>query len=168
MARLFFALWPDAPARAALADLAVALAPLAGGRPVPAAKIHLTLAFLGEVPEARVADAMAIAVEASPFRLELDEVGAFRGARVAWAGSSRPPPQLLEMQSRLAAALAWAGFALEERPFAPHVTLARGIAKPVPRTPVKPVAWTVESCALVRSEAGTGRYSNVREWPIGR
>ncbi|MDH5265059.1 MAG: RNA 2',3'-cyclic phosphodiesterase, partial [Betaproteobacteria bacterium] len=55
MARLFFALWPDAAARAALADLARATANRYGGRAVPAANLHLTLVFLGEVDPARIA-----------------------------------------------------------------------------------------------------------------
>ena len=53
MPRLFFALWPDGPARAVLAGHAARLARLARGRAVPAARLHLTLVFLGAVaPEA--------------------------------------------------------------------------------------------------------------------
>ena len=47
--RLFFAAWPDAVAAAELARVAEALAGLAQGKPVPPEKIHLTLAFLGEI-----------------------------------------------------------------------------------------------------------------------
>ena len=54
MARLFFALWPDEPARGRLAPLAAEVAAQASGKPVPIAKLHLTLAFLGEVDAARI------------------------------------------------------------------------------------------------------------------
>ena len=56
MARLFFALWPDASARDALAKLALDVTAVTQGRAVPAAKIHLTLAFLGEVVDERRGD----------------------------------------------------------------------------------------------------------------
>ena len=50
--RLFFALWPDGDTRKAINGLARPAVRRAGGRPVPARHFHMTLAFLGEVPEA--------------------------------------------------------------------------------------------------------------------
>jgi 2'-5' RNA ligase len=167
MPRLFYAIWPDSAASRALAEVAQALAPLAGGRPVPREKIHLTLAFLGEVAPQRMDDALAIDVRAGPFELRLDQVGAFRGARVAWAGTAAPAPGLLSLQRRLAEALGARGFVLEERPFAAHATLARKIGKPVPHTPIAPIEWRVEAYALVQTLPGTGRYATVREWSLG-
>ena len=167
MARLFFALWPDAAATRRLAQLAEALAPLAAGKPVAAESIHLTLAFLGELPPGRVEEALATRIEAAPFELALDRVGAFRGAKVAWAGMGEPPPALADLQSRLAADLRRRGFDLEARPFAPHVTLVRKVAKRVPATPVAPIAWRVEAVALVRTQPRTGRYETAREWTLG-
>jgi 2'-5' RNA ligase len=167
--RLFFAVWPDEAAALALEALAVALADVAGGKPVPREKIHLTLAFLGEVPGDRVENAVAAGAEArgSPFRLQLDEVGSFRRAEVAWAGCSRAPTALASLQSDLAASLAARGFTLEERAFAPHITLARRIAKPVPSASTEAIAWQVRDVTLVRSETGTGRYAVMERWPLG-
>ena len=51
--RLYFALWPDAALRATIARVAAGPAAVAGGRAVPAADLHVTLAFLGGVPAAR-------------------------------------------------------------------------------------------------------------------
>ncbi|MGH8798838.1 MAG: 2'-5' RNA ligase family protein, partial [Casimicrobiaceae bacterium] len=67
--RLFFALWPAPPTRAALAALAQVLAGETGGRATAPANIHLTLAFLGARPPDSVADlvARASAITASPF-----------------------------------------------------------------------------------------------------
>jgi 2'-5' RNA ligase len=169
MARLFFAVWPDEAAALALEALAVALADVAGGKPVPREKIHLTLAFLGEVSGDRVEDAVAAGAEArgAPFRLRLDEVGSFRRSEVAWAGCSRAPAGLASLQSDLAASLAARGFTLEERAFAPHITLARRIRKAVPRAPTEAIAWDVRDVTLVRSETGTGRYAVMQRWPLG-
>ena len=163
MPRLFFALWPDAAAAEALARLARDLAPRVGGKPVPESKIHLTLAFLGEVAAERAA---AVPVEGRAFAVSIDCMGAFRGARVAWAGIAAPPAALVDLQSRLAGQLRAGGFELEDRPFVPHLTLARRIAAPLPRQAIAPIGWQVREVALMRSEAGTGRYSRLEAWEL--
>src|SRR5436189_6019189 len=100
MARLFFALWPDAAALAALAGLAAELAVISGGKAVPSAKIHLTLAFLGEVTDDRLEAARRAAGMLRPraFEVALDTVGSFRGARVAWAGCRHASSGLVDLQ----------------------------------------------------------------------
>ena len=168
MARLFFAVWPDASAAAALARLAKEVAQVAGGRAVPAEKLHLTLAFLGEVDESR-RDALSRCArpQAGRLHLDLDRVGSFRRAQVAWAGASAPPRELIQAQEMLAGRLAAAGFAVEERQYTPHVTLARRIERPVPPEAIAPVAWNADELTLVRSETGTGRYTVLERWPLG-
>jgi 2'-5' RNA ligase len=96
----------------------------------------------------------------------LDHVGSFRRAAVAWAGMSDPPPALLQLQAKLVARLAERGFALEERPFTPHVTLARRIRRPVARAAIEAIAWEARELTLVRSESGTGRYTIIKRWPL--
>ena len=168
MARLFFAVWPDALAAAALATLARQVAGVCGGRPVPAEKLHLTLAFLGEVVAERATDLVGCAgFRARRFRLELDRVGAFRKAGVAWAGPSTPPPELIALQEKLSARLGASGFALEEREYTPHLTLARRVERKLPAASIEPVAWEADAFTLVRSETGTGRYTVVERWPLG-
>jgi len=167
--RLFFAVWPDEAAARALEALALALANMTGGKPVPREKIHLTLAFLGEVAGDRVEDASAAGaqVRGAPFRLRLDQVGSFRRAGVAWAGCRNAPARLASLQSDLAASLGAHGFTLEERAFAPHITLARRIRKSVPNALTEAIAWRVRDVTLVRSETGTGRYAVMQRWPLG-
>jgi RNA 2',3'-cyclic 3'-phosphodiesterase len=169
MARLFFALWPDEAAGQALAEVAAALAERTGGRPVPAAKIHLTLAFLGEIAADRAREACQTAaiVRSSGFNMVLDCVGSFRPAQVAWAGCTRVPFELASLHTRLTGELRSRGFTLEERPFAPHVTLARRISNAVPREPMPPLEWKGREMTLVRSETGTGRYDVLEGWPLG-
>ena len=164
--RLFFALWPDDRLRASLERLGIDLAARAEGKAVPAAKVHMTLAFLGEVPADRfpAATDAASRVPGEAFELMLDEVGAFRPARVAWAGSSAGHPALTALQSRLAAELRTEGFELESRPFAAHVTLVRRISRPVAREAVKPLAWRARDFALVASNTGKGTYEVKRSW----
>jgi 2'-5' RNA ligase len=167
--RLFFALWPDEPAAARLAALSRELATLSGGRPVAVAKIHLTLAFLGDVEDSALEPARR-AVEGSrhpPFEVALDQVGSFKGARVAWAGCAEPSRGLVDLQSELDSRLRRAGFALDERPYTPHVTLARKVTRAMGRTPTEPIRWRARSFALVRSELGRGSYATLEEWALG-
>jgi 2'-5' RNA ligase len=168
MARLFFAVWPG-EAAAPLARLALDVARLAEGRAVPREKIHLTLAFLGEVPSARLdaAREAGAGVRFDGFAFALDRVGSFRGARVAWAGSSRMPAPLAALQSALAARLHACGFVPEERPFAPHATLARRTRKAVPAAAIPAIDWRVDAFTLVRSGSGDGRYEVLEEYRAG-
>ncbi|MGE0357028.1 MAG: RNA 2',3'-cyclic phosphodiesterase [Burkholderiales bacterium] len=168
MARLFFALWPDAGARDALAACGARIAASAGGRAVPAAKLHLTLAFLGEVAADRAAALREAAgeVEARAFRLELDEIGSFRRSGVAWAGCRVPPPGLSDLQADLAGRLARRGFEGESRAYAPHLTLVRRIAAPVAREAIDPVSWRVAAFSLVETLPAGGGYATVAEWRL--
>jgi len=158
--RLFFALWPDQPLRNRLERVAADLCARSHGKAVPAAKVHMTLAFLGEVPADRFPAAVDAAsrVKGEPFEFALDEAGSFRSARVAWIGSARGHPGLTALQSALAAELRREGFELESRPFAAHVTLVRRISRPIPREAVEPIAWRVNDFALVVSDTGKGSY----------
>jgi 2'-5' RNA ligase len=94
--------------------------------------IHLTLKFLGNIPSERVTEiteAMKKAAQGvSPFLLEISGLGAFpslKQARVLWVGIGGELDQLSTLQQNIDSVLAALGFAREERPFVPHLTLAR-------------------------------------------
>jgi len=94
--------------------------------------IHLTLRFLGNIPSKRVTEiteAMRKAAQGiSPFLLEISGLGAFpnlKQARVLWVGVGGELDKLSTLQQNIDSALAALGFAREERPFVPHLTLAR-------------------------------------------
>ncbi|HXX85259.1 MAG TPA: RNA 2',3'-cyclic phosphodiesterase [Casimicrobiaceae bacterium] len=166
--RLFFALWPDAATQAAIAALANEVASEAKGRAVAADNVHLTLAFLGEQPASRVPElcALAAAIDMAPFQLALDEIGCFRKTGIAWLGAGTAPPELVALHSGLARALEGVGIALDARPFAPHLTLARRAKAPVRRRLARPVLWSVASFALVYSETlpDRARYRLLEAW----
>jgi len=166
MERLFFAVWPDAQAARRLAMLARETAGTVGGKPVRAAKVHLTIAFLG----ALAADRAALAREAgaltraAPFDLAVGRLGSFRSARVAWAGWDGNPPGLARLHEALARSLRARGFELEEREFAPHLTLVRRIERAVERREIEAITWRTDALTLVRTEPGTGDYKVVERW----
>ena len=167
--RLFFALWPDEPVRQRLDDLARRV--VAGnGRRVPAAKLHLTLVFLGHVtaPVRQCAEAAAAEVAAPAFVLTLDRVGQWRRRGIIWAGPQQAPAALLELVRALTDVLIPCGFEPEQRPFAAHLTLARRSRRAVRAAAVDPVHWPVSEFALVRSETGAGgsAYRVLGRWPL--
>ena len=144
--RLFFALWPPPDTARALADWAAAL----DGRAIPAQKIHLTLAFLGEAAPER-AIAAARRVQGSAHRLPIETAKYWKHNRVVWAGPRETPPALKAMVDALHLELYRAEYILERRPFAAHVTLVRN-ARPPRALPALPqVDWPVRDFALVRS-----------------
>lgn len=99
---------------------------------------HLTLAFLGEVPRERqhavVAAARRAAAACAPFRWTLEGVGAFPGPvrpRVVWVGVGDGREPVAALQRAVTAELRAAGLAPpDDRPFTPHVTIARARGRP--------------------------------------
>jgi len=94
--------------------------------------VHLTLKFLGNIPSRRVTEvteAMRKAAQGlSPFLLEISGLGAFpslKQPRVVWVGAGGQLDKLSTLQQNIDSALATLGFTREERPFVPHLTLAR-------------------------------------------
>jgi RNA 2',3'-cyclic 3'-phosphodiesterase len=168
--RAFFALTPDQGVRNELAALGRDVARNSRGRAVSPENAHLTLAFLGDVERSRlpalrlVGDQMAH----TGFVVEFDSLGAWRASGVAWIAPAKLPPVLVTLHSTLADALILAGFALETRPFRPHVTLARRCLQPLPRTRCTPIRWNVEKLVLVGSElmAEGPVYRDLASWKL--
>jgi 2'-5' RNA ligase len=150
--RLFVALWPDAPRRAALAARRDAWEWPPGAAIVRAEKLHVTLHFLGQVPAERVeAVREGIALPMTPFELTVREPRLWHGGLAVLEIDT--PPELLDLHARLGLALDALGLPVEQRPYRPHVTLARKARGAVPPG-ATPVAWPVHDFALVVSAGG--------------
>ena len=153
--RLFFALWPGEAASQALARLATRIALDARGRATAAERLHLTMAFVGPVPDSAVdtlvAIGAAIAGHVRAFTLTLDRVGSFRDAGIAWIGTRTPPVELLELASELKLALGSAGFRVDDRDFKAHLTLARRCERRATLQDTPAVSWRVEAMSLMAS-----------------
>ncbi len=98
---------------------------------VPASNIHLTIKFLGDVSRTNVEILTKILrSEVSrhrQFEIRVNGLGAFpsiRRPRVVWVGVEAPPT-LLSLQRSIEAETVRLGYAPEERPFSPHLTLGR-------------------------------------------
>jgi 2'-5' RNA ligase len=169
-ARLFFALWPDAAVGQALGALARELARVCSGRAVPAANVHLTLAFLGELERERLAPLAALArtVRGEPFALELNRLDYWRHNRIVWAGTETCPAPLAALAAELGAGLRGLGIAIEERPYVPHITLVRDARRAPPPGRAPGIRWPVRAFALVESvPRGHARaYEVLESWRL--
>ena len=119
--------------------------------------IHLTLKFLGEISDAQtkqVVEALAQIGQIEPFPVEVKGFGFFpqaRRPRVFWAGVEAPAA-LAELAARVEGAMEKIGFAREDRPFPPHLTLAR-FQVPRPQTALESAVTAREAQSLGKFEA---------------
>jgi 2'-5' RNA ligase len=160
--RIFFALWPPAPTAHALARWAREAQRATGGKATDEAKIHLTLAFLGEADPAR-ARAAARRVRSAAHSLPLEQARYWRENHIVWAGPRETPPPLQALFESLSEQLYREQFILERRPFAAHVTLIRK-ARTAALPPLPALEWPVSDFLLVRSSlSGAGPSYDVLE-----
>jgi len=148
-----------------------------GGRRMRRDSLHLTLAFLGGVAEERVETLCGIAagLDLAPFDLHLDQLGNWRHNRIVWAGCNPSSPGFVELNEaagKLTAVLRKAGFTIEDRPFAAHVTLLRNAdlrhSNAPEDSPVyEPIIWQVSGFVLVESQLreNGADYRIIGRWP---
>lgn len=100
------------------------------GALTPIENLHLTLAFLGEVPEDRIYDVCRAMddVHCPLFELNFCQLGRFqRGAEgLYWLGITENQT-LFEIQRRLIGQLQKRGVQPDRKAFRPHITLARRV-----------------------------------------
>ncbi|NQV55478.1 MAG: RNA 2',3'-cyclic phosphodiesterase [Rhodospirillales bacterium] len=141
MLRLFVGLQLPEELRSQLAGISSGIV---GARWLEPENMHMTLRFIGEVPEdtGEDIDAALSHLSAYPVEIEITGTGSFQSrdrARAVWAGINLSPG-LADLQARVEAAMQRAGLAPEHRKFLPHVTLAR-----LKRVPVESIAPYLEA-----------------------
>jgi 2'-5' RNA ligase len=184
---VFIAIDPDDTARRALSQLVRRVAhALPKARAVAPETLHLTLAFLGELNDEGVAEAIAaageVAASVGPFALATGHIGVFgpeHASRVIWVALGGELGRLHALQRRLTHALDTRGVPRDTKPFAPHLTLARLNASPDERAalqfiqlrnePSRAASWQVDGIRVMRSDlAPTGaRHTPLAIIPLG-
>ncbi len=146
-------------------------------------KLHLTLKFLGEVPQDSVQSfsmAASRAVEGfAPFKILLEQTGIFPkhgSPRVLWLGINDPDGKLGDLQSHLEDESAHAGFGKEDRQFSPHLTVARlrkpqharTLASAHKQLVFEPAEITVSELLVIRSELNSegSKYTVISRHPL--
>ncbi|WP_030453907.1 RNA 2',3'-cyclic phosphodiesterase [Herbidospora cretacea] len=182
MSRMFVALVPPS---GVLEEVARAVAPLRDAWPdltwVEPANWHITLAFLGEVPDGARPDLNTRLARAArrhqPLPLALGEAGTFTGrggVSVMWLGV-REPGRLARLAQSVAAGARRAGVGQPDgRPYRAHFTLVRSRKG----LDLKPLAdalstfesafWTADNAQLFVSHLGPPlRYEPVETYLLG-
>jgi 2'-5' RNA ligase len=131
------------------------------------ANLHLTLKFLGEIPQTSVSTFSEAASRAvaglTPFTIRLEQTGVFPkhgSPRVLWIGINDVNGKLAELHAHLENEAAQAGFEKDSRPFQPHLTVARLrqsqharlLADAHKRTEFEPAEIAVSELLVIRSE----------------
>jgi len=173
--RLFVGIQLDGASRAACAAVAARLQQTGfAAKYESAEKLHVTLAFLGNVGanqyEAVAAALDGVAAQTAPFGLTLDRIGAFpheRKPRVVYVGTREQGAPFRKLAQSTRDAYAALGFQFDEDPVA-HVTIAR---VQDPRAPLRsvefaPISFEMGSLSLFESlfdpEVHTSRYDVAR------
>jgi 2'-5' RNA ligase len=164
---------------------------LPGIRWVDPSSIHLTLAFLGELADEQLAEAIQatelVSQQAQPFSYRLSHLGTFgspRFPRVIWMGIEEPLGFLASIHRMLNRHLQRRGFEVDTRPFSPHLTLARlksplsleehqklqSLLADKPQSLVSTDSYAVDRLDVMKSELlRTGaRYTCLRSCAIGK
>jgi 2'-5' RNA ligase len=171
--RLFLAIAPDRSVEAGIGQRMLQIQDALGDaasrlRWTPAGNVHATLHFLGEVAAGRIT-ALRRAIEPpipdAPFAIELGSVGAFPPAgppRVLWLDITTGAEPMRSVHAELGRRLDAAGFAVEARPFSPHLTIARvpdrerahvkSVRERLGDVPAASIAWTAARVVLFRSD----------------
>lgn len=179
--RIFLAL----PMPPGVADaLAALVVPLGFGRAVPEENLHLTLAFLGDLPDAQLeaAHEAMTRLPAAPLLVELAGLGLFGGRRPEslHIGLADPAP-MVALHARVLARLHGAGVMPARERYTPHVTLMRFGARMAPgdlarlqrfmaeRGGARLPAFEVAEMVLFRSQLGSGApiYHDLARYALG-
>jgi len=155
------------------------------GRPVPAEDWHLTLAFLGDVPDGTLErlDEGLRGLATPAFAIRVRGIDIFGGRRpsVLYAGVARDEP-LIRLRGKVRTAVRVAGAELPRERFRPHVTLARFPAR-MTMLETQRIAGVLEGWgdldagtvpvrhfSLYRSRLGPGGpvYEVLAEYPLGQ
>jgi 2'-5' RNA ligase len=131
---------------------------------VPVENIHLTLKFLGDVPASHMGflkqSLTQIADSSQSFDLQISGLGSFPNSnlpRILWIGV-HAQAVLQSIQKNIVIAMHRLGYKKEERPFSPHLTLAR-VRQNIPPTDSLKIRDTLQTIQL--GKIGTARVNSV-------
>lgn len=132
--------------------------------------LHLTLAFIGAVAEARVPELLAALgrIRGPRFRMQMDSVGHWAHNHILWAGCKDAPPPLLQLAADIRQELEAVGLPASGPAFVPHMTLLRKAHVPCELPVCESLEWEVAEWVLVESRLtplGTD-YQRLAAWGL--
>ena len=148
--RLFVALWPEDEVRAKLSKKQLELKLGDYGRLIPAANLHITLLFLGDMPLNEIPEIKSFvsSIQLTPFSFTISRIGFWPHNKIVWAGPEDTETELEDLSNQIRVGLK--RYLSDRRRFTPHVTLARKVRRRV-QCELTPIEWQVGKVYLVRS-----------------
>lgn len=167
MKRLFFAFWPDDATRRQCRDVANRLSG-EGLRPVASTNLHVTLLFLGNIDAGQETGISAAADTLSVppvMELTFDRLSFWKKPAIYCLTGHRFDSEIAVLLEQLAGIATQYGVTVDERPFKPHITLARKAKAPV-EVEFQPIIWRAEALCLVESCSTTDgvEYRVIKRW----
>lgn len=173
LGRVFVGVAPPPEVRSGLEHVLRDHGPLPG-RAIPPINWHLTMRFIGPmelVAYERMLAELDTAELGGSFTVRLAGLGAFpnpRRATVLWVGMDRGEEQLTRLAEAVEEAVTAAGVDPEERPFRPHLTIARirppaNVSRLVEEVDGVSIRWLVDHLTVYQSHLGAGgaRYEEL-------
>lgn len=171
--RLFLALWPEDETRRQVRELQQSLkydAGLTNASPVDENHLHITLHFLGSVPEKDIPILKQVLenVGNHSFEIELDRLGYFSKPGILWLGCTDYPDALNVLHKTTGQAVKKCLTAYQQKKLVPHVTLFRKATQLPQKENIETICWQADSFVLVESKtyAEGVQYRVLQQWPF--
>ena len=151
MKKLFFALWPSDETRKQIIRINQSIK-TSDLKKVKQENLHITLVFLGNVDtESEVLIRQRVKdVSVQPFVLHFDRLDYWRKPRILCLSTQQLHSQLIMLVDSLKREVEQCGIKTEERPYKPHITLARKAHKAIEIDALS-IKWPVQALCLVES-----------------
>lgn len=151
MKRLFFALWPSDETRKQIIRINQSIKS-SDLKKVKQENLHVTLVFLGNVDtESEILLRQCVKdVSVQPFVLDFDQLNYWRKPRILCLSTHQVHSQLLILVDTLKCKIKQCGIKTDERPYKPHITLARKARKQVDVDTLS-IKWPAQAFCLVES-----------------
>jgi RNA 2',3'-cyclic 3'-phosphodiesterase len=172
--RLFFGLQLDATTALQVADWCDRQLACAG-QPVPPANFHITLAFIGPLPEPAI-ERLCLAVDewlprgtVTGATLLLDRTGYWPKPGIYWLGPTTWPEHLARLAQKLNSLASAVGAKRDRNSFQPHITLYRRCDTAPPAPTLSPsIDMAYRHCALFESRQGKQgvSYHVLQDWDL--
>ena len=168
MKRLFFALWPSEQARIQINQFSQVIQ-ADGLRKVKTGNLHVTLLFLGntDAKTERLLRQRAENICVQPFELYFDQLEFWHKAKILCLTTQQYDPQLGVLVDAINHIVEQCGMHAEERPYKPHITLARKAQKLID-IKLLPIDWYADSFCLIESSATSDgvQYQVLQRWKL--
>ena len=166
--RLFFALLPDAAAKSEISSLQQQL-PKDALRIYQAENLHQTLVYLGEFAEADLMSLLTAcqSIHLPPVEMQFEQLIFWPQPKVLCLLSQAVPNELLALVQALNEIAGSFDVKLDQRPYRPHITLARKASEAI-AIDFAPVRFTADEFVLMQSKSTDNGpvYNPLYSWPL--